>query len=133
VIAGIAAARSAFLWFAYHGQQEQVMKNTLSTLGLATVLLTGVAASGFAAGGGAQPSQSVTETQTGSQQLGRPATGNQVSPGSYGMNTTTGGTMTYSGQAGPNAGVAQSSPDAAHPTVPSPSGGGANDSGGSSH
>jgi hypothetical protein len=41
--------------------------------------------------------------------------------------------MSYSGTAVPNGAVAQTSPDAAHPTVPSPSGGGgSNDSGGGS-
>jgi len=99
------------------------MKKTICTLGLATLLLTGVSASGFAAGSGAQPSQSVTETQTGSQQLGRPATGNNPAAGTYGMNGSTGATTTYTTRANPNGAVGQASPDAAHPTAQLPSGG----------
>ena len=108
------------------------MKKTLYTLGMASLLMTGVAATGFAAGSGAQPSQSVTESQTGSQQLSTPATGAQVPAGNYGMSTTTGvNTNTAPGSAYRSA---QSNPDAAHPTVPSPSGGGGSgsDNGGGS-
>jgi hypothetical protein len=97
------------------------MKKTLCTLGMASLLLTGVAATGFTAGTGADDSQKFTETQTGSQQVGRPAAGARTPTGSYGMTSNNGGTMTYPGTA---TGSAQSSPDATHPTAPSPSGGG---------
>jgi hypothetical protein len=103
------------------------MKKTICTLGLATLLLTGVSASGFAAGSGAQTSQSVTETQTGSKQLGRSGQGASPTTSTYGTNGTA-GTTTYTTRPGA---VAQSSPDAAHPTAQMPSGGGG-ESGGSS-
>jgi len=100
------------------------MKNTLRAMGMASLLLTGVSATGFAAGG-SLGSQTVTETQTGSQKVGRPATG---TANSYGMNGTTGTMNSTNGTVG-----MPSNPDATHPTAPQPSGGGAggNDSAGS--
>lgn len=100
------------------------MKKTLCALGMATFVLTGVSARGFAAGGPLD-SQQTTETQTGSQQVGRPATGS--TPTANGVNSR-------SAMSGPTGTVGmQSSPDATHPTAPQPSGGGAggNDGGSS--
>jgi len=98
------------------------MKKSLSTLGMASLLLMGVTGTSFASGAGAQPSQSVTGTETGSQQLSTPATGAQVPPGSYSMSTP-GGTNNNTGLGSAHA-PTPSSPDAANPTVQSPSGGG---------
>jgi len=97
------------------------MKKTLYTLGMATILLTGVTATSFATGAGAAPSQAVTGVQTGSQQLSTPATGAQVPASTYGMNGT-GGANTNAGPGGPDT-MPQSSPDASHPTVAKPNNG----------
>jgi hypothetical protein len=99
------------------------MKKTLCALGMATIVLTGVSAPGFAAGASLE-SQQTTETQTGSQQVARPATG--AAPMANGMNSRS----TMSGTTG-TVGM-QSNPDAAHPTAPQPSGGGAGGNGGGS-
>jgi hypothetical protein len=98
------------------------MTKSLSTLGMASLLLMGVAGTSFAAGAGAQPSQSVTGTETSSQQLSAPATGAQVPAGSYSMSTP-GGTNNNAGPGSASA-PTPSSPDAANPAVQSPSGGG---------
>ena len=100
------------------------MKKTLCALGMATFVLSGVSAPSFAAGGSLD-SQQTTETQTGSQQVGRPATGS--APTANGMNSRS----TMSGTTG-TVGM-QSNPDATHPTAPQPSAGGAggNDGGSS--
>jgi hypothetical protein len=102
------------------------MTKTLCALGLASILLTGVAPCGFAASGdgGDNGSQSVTGTQLGSQQVGRPAAGkNGATSGTYGMNNPTG-----TGYPPPTG--MQNNPDAANPTIPSPSGGGNGNGGG---
>jgi hypothetical protein len=78
-------------------QQEQVMKKTFYTLGLATILLTGVAAGGFAAtenSGNSMSDQKAAETQTGNQ-VGTPSGG--VMPNQTRANTTSG--TAYSGGA----------------------------------
>ena len=104
------------------------MKKTLYAFGMASLLLTGVSGRGIAAGDDSLGSQHVTETQTGSQQVGRPATGPTGTVNNYGVNRNR---MTMGGTNG-TVGM-QSNPDATHPTAPQPNGGGAggNDSGGS--
>jgi hypothetical protein len=111
-----------------HGEQEQGMKKTLYAFGMASLLLTGVSGRGIAAGDDSLGSQHVTETQMGSQQVGRPATGPTGTVNSYGVNRT----RSTMGETNGTVGM-QSNPDATHPTAPQPNGGGAggNDSGGS--
>jgi hypothetical protein len=78
VSARIASSVAAFLWFAFHCEQERLMTKTLRLLSLATVLATGVTAAAMAASNGASDSQQVTGTMTGSQQTGTPAVDNTI-------------------------------------------------------
>jgi hypothetical protein len=105
------------------------MRKTLFAFGTAALLLTGVSTASFATGAGADPSQVTTEVQTGSQQIGRPATGGLQTPsGSYSMSTN-GGVNANTGPGSAYSGTAQTTPDASNPTLASPSGGGASDGG----
>ena len=65
------------------------MTKTLRLLSLASLLATGVATASLAAGSGGGSSQSVTGTETGSQQESLPATGSTgtATTGTYGMNS----------------------------------------------
>ena len=54
------------------------MSKSLRLLSLAALLTTGSAAATFAASSGASPTQEMTGTQTGSQQIGRPATDDTI-------------------------------------------------------
>ena len=98
------------------------MRKILSTLSIASLLLLGITGVSFAAGEGAQPSQGMTGTATGSQQLSTPATGAQVPAGGYNMSNS-GGVNANTGPGSANM-PTPASPDAAHTTVASPSGGG---------
>jgi hypothetical protein len=125
------------------------MSKTLRLLGLAAVLTTGAATAMAASGGVA--SETVTGTQTGTQQVGRPAIDDTINTpnGQYTTNTPpTSPTYTYprSGNAA-NPGIsAQSSgqpfpgavgptgstqPDATNPVRSSPNGGGTDNGAGS--
>ncbi len=124
------------------------MKKTLRLLSLAALLATGTATLSMAAGtndAGQTGSQSVTGTQTGSQQTGRPAMGSTMNTpnGQYTTNTPTytyGGSnngglpgtsaqvsgQPYPGVVGPT-GSRQS--DATNPNRVAPNGGGGVDNG----
>jgi hypothetical protein len=104
-------------------EQEQRMKKRHICPWHASFILTGVSAPGFAAGGSLE-SQQTTETQTGSQQLGKPATGSAPTVNGINSRSTMSGTTGTVGM--------QSNPDATHPTAPQPSGGGTANDGGSS-
>jgi hypothetical protein len=116
----IAFSWPAFLWFAYHGQQEQVMKKTLCTLGLATVLLTGVATTGFAAtSDDTRTGASVSGSQTVQPKVVTPGSGSAMAND----NSTAAGTV-YPG-------TRQATPDAPQSTMPPKVNSGSSDSGGS--
>jgi hypothetical protein len=104
------------------------MTKTLRLLSLASLLATGVATASLAAGsgGGGGSSQSVTGTETGSQQESLPATGSTgtATTGTYGMNSQASQTgKSYPASVGP---TGSTQPDATNPVRSSPSGGGGN-------
>lgn len=97
------------------------MKKTLQVLGMASFLVTGIAAASFAAGG-SLGGQNSTETQLGNggrnQMLPKPATPGAQPTTTYGMNS--------SSAAQPNV---PATPDATTRSGSTPSGGGGSDSG----
>jgi hypothetical protein len=132
----IGTSCAAFLEFGLHDEQERLMTKTLRLLSL-TGLLTVGAATAMAAGdpGGSMSSQSMTGTQTGSQQVPTSATGSQYNTGTptttptytyprTGMNTPS--SEQYPGQVGP---TGSHEPDATNPSRSSPSGGGGSEGG----
>jgi hypothetical protein len=109
------------------------MKRTLRLLSLAALLTTGAAAAMAAANdAGSADSKSTVGTQTGSQQLSTPATGNAASPINSYPPSGGSGTASMSSQSarpgvlGP---TGSTQPDASHPSGSLPNAGG--DSGGS--
>jgi hypothetical protein len=78
------------------------MKKIVRTLGLASILLTGIATAGFAAGTGDTPSQRATGNQPGNPQVGTPTTGSRApTPGTTYSNTNrTSPQMTSPGSVG---------------------------------
>jgi hypothetical protein len=124
------------------------MSKTLRVLSLAALLTTGATA--MAASGGVD-SESVTGTQTGTQQVGRPAAGDTINTpnGQYttnapstlptytyprsGSSVNTGVSAQSSGQPYPGAvgPTGSTQPDATNPVRSSPSGGGSDHGGGS--
>jgi hypothetical protein len=101
------------------------MLSKLSLLGLAAFMASGVATVSLAAGSDApNGSQRTTETQTGSQMVGRPATGSAVNTPN-GQNTTNTPSPTYtypkSGTA-PTPGMSAQSSGQPYPSVVGPTG-----------
>jgi hypothetical protein len=104
------------------------MNRTLRLLSMASLLATGVATAGLAAGndagGGSSPT--VTGTRLGSPQESTPATGSSgtATTGTYGMNSRANPNgSSYPGGVGP---TGSTQPDATNPSRPTPSGGGGN-------
>jgi hypothetical protein len=123
VNARIASLVAAFLWFAFHCEQELLMTKTLQLLSLATVLATGVATATLAASGdGANGSQSVTGTMTGSQQVGTPATDNTITTrnGQYTTGTPSSNVDPRKGSSG--TGISAQSTGPQYPAVVGPTG-----------
>jgi hypothetical protein len=123
VNARIASSIAAFLWFAFHCEQERLMTKTLRLLSLATVLASGVATATFAASGDAgSGTQQVTGTMTGSQQAGTPATDNTVTTGN-GQYTTSTPSMNADPRAGSGGtGMSAQSRGPQYPAVVGPTG-----------
>ena len=104
------------------------MTKTLRLLSLAALLTTGSVAATFAASNGASETQEMTGTMTGSQQVGRPATDDTITPrnGQYSAKPSapTGRSAQSSGQTYPSVvgptGSTQS--DATNPTRSPPGG-----------
>jgi hypothetical protein len=122
VNARIASLIAAFLWFAFHCEQERLMTKTLRLLSLATVLATGVATATMAANDGASGSQQVTGTMTGSQQVGTPATDNTITTRNGQVTTTTPSTRVDPRNGSSGTGMSAQSTGPQYPAVVGPTG-----------
>jgi hypothetical protein len=122
VSARIALSVAAFLWFAFHCEQERLMTKTLRLLSLATVLATGVAAAAMAASTGASDSQQVTGTMTGSQQTGTPAVDNTMTTRNGQYTTSTPSTNVDPRNGSSGTGMSAQSTGKQYPAVVGPTG-----------
>ena len=99
------------------------MTKTLQLLSLATVLATGVATATLAASGdGANGSQEVTGTMTGSQQVGTPATDNTITTGNGPYTTGTPSTNVDPRKGSSGTGISAQSTGPQYPAVVGPTG-----------